>query len=46
VVFIPKGRRKALYGEVRKYLGGVFRKLPEQWKAGLRKGICCRTSCT
>lgn len=26
VVFIPKGRRKALYGELRKYLGEVFRR--------------------
>jgi len=47
VVFIPKGRRKALYGELRKYLGEVFRKL---WRsrrnAGLRKGICGRTTCT
>jgi len=30
VVFIPKGRRKALYGEVRKYLEEVFRRLAEQ----------------
>jgi hypothetical protein len=30
VVFIPKGRRKVLYGELRKYLGEVFRKLAEQ----------------
>ena len=45
VVFIPKGRRKALYGELRKYLGEVFRKLAEQKEAGLRKGICCRITC-
>ncbi|MBZ5569110.1 MAG: transposase, partial [Acidobacteriia bacterium] len=25
VVFIPKCRRKALYGELRRYLGEVFR---------------------
>jgi putative transposase len=25
VVFIPKGRRKALYGHLRQHLGGVFR---------------------
>jgi REP-associated tyrosine transposase len=30
VVFIPKGRRKARYGELRKYLAEVFRKLGEQ----------------
>jgi putative transposase len=27
VVFIPKYRRKSLYGELRKHLGEVFRKL-------------------
>ena len=27
VVFIPKCRRKTLYGELRKYVGEVFRKL-------------------
>ena len=27
VVFIPKGRRKALYQELRRHLGEVFRKL-------------------
>jgi putative transposase len=30
VVFIPKFRRKVLYGELRKHLGEVFRKLAEQ----------------
>ena len=30
VVCIPKGRRKALYGDLRKYLGEVFCKLAEQ----------------
>jgi len=30
VVFIPKCRRKVLYGELRKYLGEVFHKLAEQ----------------
>ncbi len=30
VVFIPKCRRKALYGELRKHLGEVFRRLPLQ----------------
>jgi putative transposase len=27
VVFIPKYRRKVLYGELRRYMGDVFRKL-------------------
>ena len=30
VVFIPKCRRRALYEELRKYLGEVFRKLAMQ----------------
>ena len=30
VVFIPKCRRKTLYGELRKYMGEVFRKLAAQ----------------
>jgi putative transposase len=29
VVWIPKYRRKALYGELRKYLGPVFRDLAQ-----------------
>jgi REP element-mobilizing transposase RayT len=30
VVFIPKYRRKVLYGELRQHLGDVFRKLALQ----------------
>jgi putative transposase len=30
VVFIPKCRRKALYGELRRHLGEVFKKLAAQ----------------
>ena len=30
VVFIPKCRRKTLYGDLRKHLGEVFRRLAEQ----------------
>src|SRR5438309_4788159 len=30
VVFIPRCRRKTLYGELRQYLGEVFRRLAEQ----------------
>jgi putative transposase len=30
VVFIPKCRRQTLSGELRKYLGKVFRRLAEQ----------------
>src|SRR5271157_1954868 len=38
VVFIPEGRRKALYGELRKYLGEVFRKLAEQKESRIEEG--------
>src|SRR5271157_4217150 len=38
VVFIPKGRRKALYGDLRKYLGEVFRKLAEQKESRIEEG--------
>jgi REP element-mobilizing transposase RayT len=34
VVFIPKYRRKTLYGELRRHLGEVFRKLAVQNPAG------------
>ena len=38
VVFIPKYRRKALYGELRKDLGGVFRRLAEQKECRVEEG--------
>jgi REP element-mobilizing transposase RayT len=34
VVFIPKYRRKVLYGELRRHLGDVFRKLALQKEGG------------
>ena len=30
VVFIPKYRKKAIYGELRRYLGELFRRLAQQ----------------
>ena len=30
IVFIPKYRKKALFSELRRYLGPVFRRLAEQ----------------
>ena len=30
VVFVPKGRKKELYGKIRKFLGPVFRELAHQ----------------
>jgi len=38
VVFIPKFRRRSLYGELRKYLGPVFRKLAEQRESRVEEG--------
>jgi putative transposase len=37
-VFIPKYRRKALYVELRRYLGEVFRKLAEQKESRIEEG--------
>ncbi len=38
VVFIPKCRGKALYGELRRYLGEVFRALAEQKESRIEGG--------
>ena len=39
VVFIPKYRRKTLYGELRQHLGEVFRSWRYKRKAESRKAI-------
>jgi putative transposase len=38
VVFIPKCRRKALYGELRRHLGEVFKKLTAQQESRIEEG--------
>jgi putative transposase len=38
VVFIPKCRRRTLYGELRKHLGEVFRWLAEQKESWIEEG--------
>lgn len=38
VVFIPKNRRKALYGELRRDLGVVFRELARQRESEIEEG--------
>ena len=38
VVFIPKCRRKVLYGELRRHLGMVFRTLAEQKECRILEG--------
>lgn len=38
VVFIPKGRKRELYGKIRKFLGPVFRELASQRESKIEKG--------
>jgi REP-associated tyrosine transposase len=38
VVFIPKCRRKTLYGDLRPHLGEVFRKLAQQKESRIEEG--------
>lgn len=38
VVFIPKCRRKVLYGELRRHLGGLFKMLAEQRECRVEEG--------
>lgn len=38
VVFIPKYRRKALYGDLRKHVGEILRKLAEQRESRVEEG--------
>ena len=38
VVFVPKGRKKTLYGKIRKYLGPVFHELASQRGSKILQG--------
>ena len=38
VIFIPKYRRRALFGAIRRELGGVFRRLAEQKECRIEEG--------
>jgi putative transposase len=38
VVFIPKYRRKAIFGQIRKELGGVLKRLAEQRESRIEEG--------
>ena len=38
VVFIPKGRKRSLYGKIRKFLGPVFHELAGQRRSEILKG--------
>ena len=46
VVSIPKGRRKALYQDLRRYLGEVFRKLSLQKESNVEEGHLMPTMST
>ena len=41
VVFIPKCRRKVLYGEVRRHLGKLFHELAKQRESEILEGHLC-----
>jgi putative transposase len=41
VVFIPKYRRKAMYQELRQYLGKIFHDLARQKECGIEEGHLC-----
>ena len=38
VVFVPKGRKKELYGKIRKFLGPIFRELAQQRGSTIMEG--------
>ena len=38
IVFVPKGRKKELYGKVRKFLGAVLHELAAQRRSGILEG--------
>ena len=42
VVFVPKYRRKVIYGEIRKYLGPVFHELARQKECRIMEGHLMR----
>ena len=42
VVFVPKWRRKTMYGNSRKALGAIFHELARQRNAGSLKATSCR----
>jgi REP element-mobilizing transposase RayT len=46
VVFIPKCRRRTLYGEPRPHPGEIFRKWRCKRKAESKKAISCRITFT
>ncbi len=45
IVFIPKGRKKALYGKIRQFLGPVFHELASQRKLHNSRRVHGARSC-
>ncbi len=41
IVFIPKYRRKVLYGNLRTYLGQVFHELARHTESTIEEGVLC-----
>ena len=46
VVFIPKYRKKAIYGELRRYLGDVLRRLAQRRESEVEEGHLMRDTST
>ena len=46
VVFIPKCRRKTLYGTLRPHLGEVFGNWLRRKRVGSKRAMCARITCT
>src|SRR5450432_1019695 len=46
VVFVPKRRRKAIFGQTRRHLGLIFHALARKRSVRLLKGTSCRTMYT
>ena len=42
IVFAPKYRRKAIYGELRREIGEILRKLCNEMKVEIIEAECCR----
>ena len=42
IVFAPKYRRKAIYGELRREIGEILRKLGNEMKVEIIEAECCR----
>ena len=40
IVFIPKCRRKVLYGQLRQHLGEVLRRLARQKESEIEEALC------